>query len=197
MSVPKNVARFALGYAALVEGGAALIRFRERSVAFASAMERAIALNRRLVVIGDPDAGFHTRLARAYGCGDICVDLNGCPKCPMTVIADITKGPIPELAPDSAVVFVSCVLEYVGDLDAALREIARIAGSPDNVFVVNVQPWTLTARLYPGARWRGTVSSSEGVQTVAMRPVGLDEKLLVTGALGLALAAAFWPRGRR
>jgi hypothetical protein len=46
-----------LGYAALVESGAAMVRFRERTVAFMSAMERATALGRRLVVIGDPDAG--------------------------------------------------------------------------------------------------------------------------------------------
>jgi hypothetical protein len=157
-------------------------------------IERAAALDRRLVVIGDPDAGMHTRLWRAYGCGDVCVDLNGCPKCPMTVVADITKGPIPDIADNSAVVFVSCVLEYVTDIDAALREISRIAGSADNVFVVTVQPWTLTARLYPGARWRGTVSSGTVTQSVKMAPVSLEEKLIVTGALGVALAAAFWPR---
>ena len=132
----KTIARLTLGYAALVEGSAALVRFRERSAAFKSASERAATLGRKLVVVGDPDAGMHTRLLRAYGCGDVCVDLNGCPKCPVTVVADITRGPIPDLADDSAVVFVSCVLEYVGDLDAALREIARIAGSPDNIFVV-------------------------------------------------------------
>jgi hypothetical protein len=68
-------------------------------------------------VIGDPDAGMHTRLMRAYGCGDVCVDLNGCPKCPVTVVADITKGPIPDVADDSAVVFVSCVLEYVSEIE--------------------------------------------------------------------------------
>lgn len=196
MSLPRSAARFILGYVGLVEGTAALIRFRERRAAFEAAVERASALDRRLVVIGDPDAGLHTRLMRAYGCGDVCVDTNGCPKCPMTIVADITKGPIPDLADDSAVVFVSCVLEYVTDLDAALREIARIAGSADNVFVVTVQPWTLTARLYPGARWRGTVTSASGTQQVSMAPVGLDEKLAMTGALGLTLAAAFWPRRR-
>ena len=190
----RTAARLLLGYAALVESGAAMVRFRERTAAFMAAMERAVALNRRLVVIGDPDAGFHTRLARAYGCGDVCVDLNGCPKCPMTIVADITNGPIAELAPDSAVVFVSCVLEYVPDLDAALTEIARIAGSGDNVFIVNVQPWTLTARLYPNARWRGTTSAGAKVD---MRPVGLDEKLMATGAIGLLAAAAFWPKGKR
>ena len=196
MSLPRSAARFVLGYVGLVEGTAALIRFRERRAAFEAAVERASALDRRLVVIGDPDAGLHTRLMRAYGCGDVCVDTNGCPKCPMTIVADITKGPIPDLADDSAVVFVSCVLEYVIDLDAALREIARIAGSADNVFVVTVQPWTLTARLYPGARWRGTVTSASGTQQVSMAPVGLDEKLAMTGALGLTLVAAFWPRRR-
>ena len=197
MSLPRSAARFVLGYVGLVEGTAAMIRFRERKAAFQAAVERAAALDRRLIVIGDPDAGMHTRLMRAYGCGDVCVDLNGCPQCPVTVVADITKGPIPDVADDSAVVFVSCVLEYVSEINAALKEIARIAGSAENVFVVTVQPWTLTARLYPGARWRGTVSSAASGQTVDMTSVGLEEKLVVTGALGLALAAAFWPKGRR
>jgi len=196
-SVPRVLARLLLGYLGALEGAAALIRFRERSVAFQAAAERAAALGRRLVVVGDPDAGMHTRLLRAYGCGDVCVDLHGCPKCPVTIIADITRGPIPALPDDSAVVFVACVLEYVTDLDAALRELARLAGSPDNLFVVNVQPWTLTARLYPGARWRGHLTPHQGATAVAMKPVGLDEKLLVTGALGLTLATAFWPQRPR
>ncbi|MCY1004432.1 hypothetical protein OV079_02380 [Nannocystis pusilla] len=197
MSVSKLAARVILTYVGLVEGSAALIRGRERTAAFQSAVERAAALGRRLVVIGDPDAGLHTRLMRAYGCGDVCIDMNGCPKCPVTLVADITKGPIADIADDSAVVFVSCVLEYVSDLNAALREVSRMAGSPDNVFVVTVQPWTLTARLYPGARWRGSVSSTDGSQTVYMKSVGLEEKLVLTGALGLTLAAAFWPKGRK
>ncbi|MDC0720905.1 hypothetical protein [Nannocystis bainbridge] len=196
MALPKLAARVILGYVGLVEGTAALIRFKERSTAFQMAAERATALGRRLVVVGDPDAGMHTRLMRAYGCGDVCIDMNGCPGCPITIVADITKGPVADIADDSSVVFVSCVLEYVSDLNAALREIARLAGSPENVFVVTVQPWTLTARLYPGARWRGTVGNAAGAQTVDMKQVGLEEKLVVTGALGLALAAAFWPRKR-
>ena len=196
MSIPKLAARVVLGYAAAVEGAAALIRHRERTWAFEAASDRAAALGRRLVVIGDPDAGFHTRLMRAYGCGDVCVDLNGCPKCPVTVVADITAGPVADVADDSAVVFVSCVLEYVADLQPALLELSRMAGSPDNVFIVGVQPWTLTARLYPGARWRGTIGSQGGAPVVDMRPVGLGEKLAATGALGLTLAIAFWPKRR-
>ena len=194
MSVSKLAARVILGYVGLVEGAAALTRHRERTRVYQAAARQAAALGRQLVVIGDPDAGFHTRLMRAYGCGDVCVDLNGCAKCPVTRIADITEGPIADIPDDSAVVFVSCVLEYVDDLSAALREVARIAGSPENAFVVNVQPWTLTATLYPGARWKGSVSAASGETSVDMQPVSLEEKLLLTGAIGAALAAAFWPR---
>ena len=197
MSMSKLAARVLLGYVGLVEGAAALIRFRERTAAYRAAAQRATELGRRLVVIGDPDAGLHTRLMRAYGCGDVCVDQGGCPKCPVTVVADITKGPIADIADDSGVVFVSCVLEYVEDLNAALAEVARIAGSPDNAFIVNVQPWTLTARLYPGARWRGSVTAIGDETPVSMTAVSLEEKLMVTGALGLTLAAAFWPRERQ
>ena len=194
MSALRMLARFALGYVAAVEGAAALVRFRERTAAFRLAVERASALGRPLVVIGDPDGGMHTRLMRAYGCGDVCVDLNGCPKCQVTVVADITKGPTPGLADDSAVVFVSCVLEYVQDLDAALAEISRIAGSPANVFLVTVQPWTLTARLYPGARWRGDSQVIENGHAIKMSPVSLEEKLATTVSLGALAATAFWPK---
>ncbi len=189
---PRSAARLILAYVALVEGCAALIRFRERSLAFRTAAERADALGRRLIVIGDPDAGFHTRLMRAYGCGDVCVDMNGCPRCPVTVVADITKK-IPGVDDDSAVVFISCVLEYVVDLNAALVEILRIAGSHDNVFLVFVQPWTLTARLYPGARWRGAANGPDE-HGVAMTAVGLEEKVITSAALGLLAATAFWPQ---
>jgi hypothetical protein len=86
----------------------------------------------------------------AYGCGEVCVDLAGCTGCPVTVQGDIANYTgVPD---DSAVVFVSCVLEYVNDVDAAWREILRMAGSLENVFVVCVQPHTMTSVLYPGAR---------------------------------------------
>jgi hypothetical protein len=189
---PRSAARLILAYVALVEGCAALIRFRERSLAYKTAAERADALGRRLIVIGDPDAGFHTRLMRAYGCGDVCVDMNGCPRCPVTIVADITKK-VPGVDDDSAVVFISCVLEYIADLNAALAEILRIAGSHDNIFLVFVQPWTLTARLYPGARWRGAANGPDE-PGVAMTAVGLEEKVITSAALGLLTATAFWPQ---
>jgi hypothetical protein len=161
-----------------LEGTAAIARHAERTRLFDAAVKRATELQRPLVVVGDPDAGLHTRIVRAYGCGDVCVDLSGCPACPTALAADITKPlPFPD---NSVVVFVSCVLEYVGDLEAAYRELLRVAGDPKNLFVVTVQPLTFTATLYPGAHWRGMAVDGR----VAMTQVGTGRKLLYFAALG-------------
>lgn len=146
-----TAARIALAGIAGAELAAAADRFAERTRAYGAAQAMATATGRTLVVIGNPDTGLHTRLASAYGCGDVCVDLVGCGGCPSSITADLTRGPIAGVPDDSAVVFVSCVLEYVHDPAAAGREILRMAGDPSRVVNVAVQPWTLTSQLYPGA----------------------------------------------
>jgi len=186
----RTIARVALGGALLAEVGMAFHRFEVRRRVFDAAARRASELRRPLIVVGDPDAGMHTRLARAYGCGDLCIDKNGCPMCSVMKAADLTKGPIEGISDDSAVVFVSCVLEYVTDPEAALSEVRRIAGVPDNLFLVFVEPWTLTAALYPGAQWAGGIEDSAQGRVV-MQPVTTARKVAVAGGLGLlALAAA-------
>ena len=182
----RALARIALGSALVTEGGAALHRFETRRRLFEAAARRAYELGRPLVVVGDPDAGAHTRLVRAYGCGDLCLDLEGCPMCQVMQAADLTAGPVPGIADDSAVVFVSCVLEYVSDAEAALQELQRMAGSRENLFIVFVEPWTLTAALYPGARWAG---GSDG-DRVEMRPITLARKVATIGGLLGLLAVA-------
>ena len=119
-------------------------RKAERARVYDKALARARALHRPLVVIGAPDGG----VTAGYGCGDLTIDLEGSAACPNVWAADITQ-PLP-LANDSVVVFVSCVLEYVGDVEAAYRELMRVSGG--ELFIVRVEPWTLTAYLYPGAR---------------------------------------------
>ena len=189
MPTLRTFARITLGGLALAEGAFALARWQARRETYDLAARRAAALHRPLVVVGDPDGGAHTRLYRAYGCGDLCVDLNGCPLCKVVQVADITAGPVPGLADDSAVVFVSCVLEYVGDAAAAVHELRRIAGSPDNLFDVSVQPWTLTAPLYPGARWTAVRDADQ----MTLTPVSPPRKALTAGALAGLAAAALWP----
>jgi len=185
----RSFARIALGGAVLAEGGMALRRFEQRRRAFAAAARRAAELDRPLVVVGDPDAGAHTRLVRAYDCGDLCLDLHGCPRCEVMQAADLTAGPVPGIPDDSAVVYVSCVLEYVSDPEAALRELNRMAGSPDNLFLVFVEPWSLTAALYPGARW-AVVDENPA----AMKRITTPRKLATLGGLAGLLALALWPR---
>lgn len=137
----------------LNEGVRTVNLHRERTKVFEAAQKRAADLARPLVVVGDPDAGMATRMKRAYSCGDVCVDLSGCPACPVSMSVDITAG-IPSVPDDSAVVFVSCVLEYTDDPEAALKDLRRVAGAEENLFLVTVDPSTLTSFLYPGARWR-------------------------------------------
>lgn len=134
----------------LYEGALSVSRFNERRQTFAIAKARAATLNRPLVVVGDPDSGLHTRFARAYDCGHLCVDLHGCSKCTCSLPADISR-PLP-IESDSAVVFVSCTLEYVPDAPGAVRELLRVAGDPKNLFVVTVSPFSLSFWLL-GGKW--------------------------------------------
>ncbi len=189
MSRLRTYARITLGGLAVAEGTLALARWQTRRQVYDLAARRAAELHRPLVVVGDPDAGAHTRLYRAYGCGDLCVDLRGCPLCEVVQVADISTGPVPGVADDSAVVFVACVLEYVDDATAAVHELRRMAGSPDNLFVVPVQPWSLTAALYPGARWTVTQASDR----MRLTTVSPAHKYAVAGALAGLVTAALWP----
>lgn len=120
------------------------VRRHRRASAYARALSRARALGRPLAVIGAPDGG----VTGGYGCGDITIDLAPCLCCPNAVQADVCdRLPLPD---NSAVIFVSCVLEYVADLDAAMREIDRV--SCGERYIAHVEPWTATAYAYPGAR---------------------------------------------
>jgi len=120
-------------------------RQARRTSVYGSAFHRAHELGRPLVVIGAPDGGVTT----GYGCGNVTVDLAGSAVCPNVLAIDITDTAMP-FADNSCVVFVSCVLEYVSDPEPALAEIQRISGG--QAFFVGVEPWTLTAYLYPGAK---------------------------------------------
>lgn len=114
-----------------------------RQEMYAYARIQANQLGRPLVVVGAPDGG----VTSGYDCGDITIDIAPS-SCPNSLQADITKR-LP-FADDSVVVVVMCVLEYVDDADAALAELNRISGG--YLFVVRVEPWTITSVVYPGAK---------------------------------------------
>ncbi|MHC4618510.1 MAG: hypothetical protein ACYTEQ_12245 [Planctomycetota bacterium] len=167
-------------------------RHTNRERVYGAAQKRALAVGRPLVVVGDPDSGLHTSLRRAYGCGDACVDLNGCPTCVISHMADIQQR-LP-FGDDSQVVFVSCVFEYVKNFDAAWNEIIRIAGSPKNIFVVSVQPRTFTAALYPGAQRTVTAlrTSAEDETIYRENKISNARKAASAAALAGLLALSLW-----
>ena len=174
-----KLSRVALVSLVAYEGVRALERSAIRRGVFEKAIERAVATGRQLVVVGDPANGAWSRIAGPdYQCGDVCVDLTGCPTCPTAIKADITK-PL-NLPSDQYVTFVSCTLEYVADPQAAWNEILRISGSGDNVFMVDVQPWTLASVLYAGTE---NVITRTSVDTIAAEPVSTGEKLGVAALL--------------
>ncbi len=115
-----------------------------RQKVYNQAFETSRALGRPLLVVGAPDSWS----TGGYPCGDITVDIETDSVCPTHYQLDVTKRlPFDD---NSVVVFVSCVLEYVSDYDAALAELMRISGG--YLYNVRVEPWTLTAYLYPGRR---------------------------------------------
>jgi SAM-dependent methyltransferase len=141
---PLTIAALVLSGVATWEAGWWLRRRVRRQEQYQVALQAARSLNRPLVVIGAPDGG----MTSGYGCGDVTVDLQKSSMCPVAIQADVTKT-LP-FADSSAVVVVMCVLEYVDDANAALAEIYRVSGG--YAYFVGVEPWTLTAYLYPGAK---------------------------------------------
>lgn len=127
-----------------------LMRQIHRKRMFTKAQARAKELNKPLMVIGDPNNGDSSKLLGArYGCGDVCVDLTGCPQCPNTIKAKLPNG-LEGTEDNSHVVFLSYVLEYVDDYKNAIEEIKRVGG--ENVYALTLSPYQLTAYLYKGSK---------------------------------------------
>lgn len=124
-------------------------RFQKRKQIFKMVQKRSQETGKPLLVIGDPENGATNYLmGKSYDCGDVCVDLTGCPNCP-NGIKEKVENYLPTLASDSHVVFISCVLEYVSSdqIDSIISQLQRVAGN--DLFVVSVEPLSITALLYP------------------------------------------------
>jgi hypothetical protein len=127
-------------------------RVQRRKQIFKVAQQRSIETKKPLLVIGDPENGStNFVLGRSYGCGDVCVDLTGCPGCPNGVQEKIESFLVKKKS-NSYVIFISCVLEYVNpnQIDLILQELERVSGN--DLYVVSVDPLSITALFYP-TRW--------------------------------------------
>lgn len=178
-----RIALWALGLVAVREAWLALgpRRWRRRD-GYAAAKARAEELGLPLLVVGAPHAGFVNVWLSDYGCGDLCVDLEGCPGCERAVTGR-AEDVLPMLPDGSAVAFVSCTLEYVDDVERVWRELRRVAGR--EVFVVTVEPWSLTAFFFPGAQRRMLSVPAPGARGgISYRPLPWARTTTDARALG-------------
>ena len=124
-----------------------ILRKVKRRRIYAMAKARSIETGLPLLVIGDPYNGIASiATGQDYGCGDVCMDLTGCSGCPVGI-----KGALEDILPQTNltqyVVFISCVLEYVDDLPLIVKELETM--NSHNLFVVNVEWYSLMAYFYP------------------------------------------------
>lgn len=99
-------------------------------------------LNKKLLVIGDPNSGdffsFIGKLFFNYNCGDICLDIEGCRKCNNSVKSDLYEY-LSKQSDNSLVIFVFCSLEYIEDIEKTFKEILRVSGKDYKiVFIQNL-----------------------------------------------------------
>lgn len=121
----------------------------ERKNLFKLAKQRSIELSKPLVVIGDPTNGGGSKLwGKTYSGGDYCIDLTGCPneKQSINIKGDVVQSLRENFKDNSSVIYVSCVLEYVENIEECISELKRVAG--DNMFIVTVSPYCLMSRFY-------------------------------------------------
>lgn len=137
---------------ALLETGTSLARDMRRKDEFRRAAAAAKRMNMQLVVVGDPhQGGWNTAFGASYGCGDVCLDLTGCPKCRAGSKEDLLRyfSRQPER---SIVVFESCVMESIPRRERRRiqREMDRAAAS---LHQVRIGSTLLLRHLYLPRLW--------------------------------------------
>ncbi len=182
MTDVRSLARLGLSGVAVAETAATWTRWEQRRRLFLAADARARQLGRPLLVVLPRKEGWFNRSMRLYEYGARYPDIFSRRNSPVIFADSLARGVA--VQGDSAVLYVACVLEYVTDLRRSMDEILRIAGEPENIYIVTVQPWTLTAALHPAARWAGIADT----HAVSMGPVTSMHKGAAAGVL-LGLAA--------
>lgn len=154
MTEVRAVARLGLGGVALAEVMATWKRWEQRRTLFVTADEHARKAGRRLIVVLPPAESQLTRAMNLYEYGTRYADVFR--RAGVGIRAHVLARGLPEVVADSAIVYVACALEYVDDLQRTMAEILRIAGNVENIYIVTVQPWTLTAACSAARRGRAT-----------------------------------------
>jgi len=127
-----------------------IIRNVKKRVLFARAKRCASRKGKELVVLGSPHLDLRTggvisyitekTIGPTYGCGDVCVDITGCPGCCSSYTGDILNY-LKEKPPKSCVLFSSGVLEFTENFSAIKKEIERTCVAN---FTDYYEPWNIT-----------------------------------------------------
>ena len=124
-----------------------MIRKIKRKVYYKKAVKRAKETNKKLLVIGDPYNGIASiTTGLDYNCGNLCIDLTGCPKCDNAIKGRL-EDIIPTLNLNEYIIYISCVLEYLDDLPLVMSYLNKI--NKNDLFIVNVEWYSLMAYFYP------------------------------------------------
>jgi hypothetical protein len=135
-------------------------RHQNRRTIYQLARRQSRETGRPLVIVGDPHNGigsaFYKRIIGNYGyevdSEDILIDLHPCEVCrhnPRVYAMDLQEA-LKRLPDDSAVIFVSCTLEYIPDIRGCIVELGRVSGSTANLYINHIQTNTLTSYFYVG-----------------------------------------------
>ena len=105
---------------------------------YEEAEEKAKKENKKLLVLGNPyttSGKMVTIFTKTYGCGDMCIDMNGCGPCKNT-ISDKVENVLNKFESNEYIIFESGLLEVVDEdkLDYIVNELYRIAGSKENIY---------------------------------------------------------------
>ncbi len=129
------------------EIGVMVLRKVKRRSTFKKAQARAKETGKKLLVIGDPYNGIASKTTGIdYSCGDVCVDLTGCPMCPESVKGRL-EDTIGTINLDDYIIYISCVLEYTDDLPKIMSYLNKV--NPKDLFIVNVEWYSFMAWFYP------------------------------------------------
>jgi hypothetical protein len=132
------------------------------------AAEQAAKKNGKpLLVVGRP-------ILKNHGCGDVCIDLVGCPECPPGVGV---KGDIRDMHMfknrQFGAAYVGEVVECI-DADGMKKAIDELYRVADEVYIAHLPDYSLTAQFFPGVH---SIIHSAPPQT----PYKIDFTDLATG----------------
>lgn len=113
------------------------------------ARRKARELKKPLLVIGDPHNGaWSSVFGPAYSAGNILFDLKPCTLCKNQAIEGPLHETLPLVESNSVVVYCSCVLEFIDDLDPIIKHLYRITQSRSDIFIVPIGWWSIAGWLY-------------------------------------------------